>query len=278
MTKEYIEIGFDFTNQDQLGLLIAQLSELGFDGFNEEQNHCKAYILSSELDKEEVENNLNNIFNQYTLTYSKSIIKEQNWNAVWESNFDPVRVGDFVGIKAHFHPNFDPAVQFEIKITPKMSFGTGHHATTFSVMQMMEHLHFKGKSVYDFGTGTGVLAILAEKLGASQVLAVDNDDWCIVNANENIQNNDSKVIVVQKVASALQNAQFDIILANVNRHIIEANMLELTLVAHPKSQLILSGLLIEDQQDMIELASKNGWIFVKSQPLNGWVSILFNLS
>lgn len=278
MTKEYIEIGFDFTTQDQLGLLIAQLSEIGFDGFNEEQNHCKAYILSSELDKEEVENNLNNIFNQYTLTYSKSIIKEQNWNAVWESNFDPVRVGDFVGIKAHFHPNFDPAVQFEIKITPKMSFGTGHHATTFSVMQMMEHLHFKGKSVYDFGTGTGVLAILAEKLGASQVLAVDNDDWCIENANENIQNNDSKVIVVQKVASALQNAQFDIILANVNRHIIEANMLELTLVAHPTSQLILSGLLIEDQQDMIELASKNGWIFVKSQPLNGWVSLLFNLS
>ena len=278
MTKEYIEIGFDFTTQDQLGLLIAQLSEMGFDGFNEEQNHCKAYILSSELDKEEVENNLNNIFNQYILTYSKSIIKEQNWNAVWESNFDPVRVGDFVGIKAHFHPNFDPAVQFEIKITPKMSFGTGHHATTFSVMQMMEHLHFKGKSVYDFGTGTGVLAILAEKLGASQVLAVDNDDWCIENANENIQNNDSKVIVVQKVASALQNAQFDIILANVNRHIIEANMLELTLVAHPTSQLILSGLLIEDQQDMIELASKNGWIFVKSQPLNGWVSLLFNLS
>ncbi len=278
MTKEYIEIGFDFTTQDQLGLLIAQLSEMGFDGFNEEQDHCKAYILSSELDKDEVINNLNNIFNQYSLIYSKSIIKEQNWNAVWESNFDPVRVGDFVGIKAHFHPNFEPAVQFEIKITPKMSFGTGHHATTFSVMQMMEHLHFTGKSVYDFGTGTGVLAILAEKLGARQVLAVDNDDWCIENANENIQNNDSKVIVVQKVVSALQNTQFDIILANVNRHIIEANMEELTSVAYSGSQLILSGLLIEDQQDMIELASENGWIFVKSQPLNGWVSLLFNLS
>ncbi|MCX6331552.1 MAG: 50S ribosomal protein L11 methyltransferase [Bacteroidetes bacterium] len=278
MTKEYIEISFDFTSQDQLGLVIAQLSEMGFDGFNEEQAYCKAYILSSELDKEEAIINLNNIFKQYSLTYSKSIIKEQNWNAVWESNFDPVRVGDFVGIKAHFHPNFEPAVQFEIKITPKMSFGTGHHATTFSVMQMMEHLHFVGKSVYDFGTGTGVLAILAEKLGASQVLAVDNDDWCIENANENIQNNDSKVILVQKVASALQNTQFDIILANVNRHIIEANMQELTSVAYPGSQMILSGLLIDDQQDMVKLATENGWIFVKSQPLNGWVSLLFNLS
>jgi len=278
MTKEYIEIGFDYTTEDQLGLVIAQLSEIGFDGFNEEKDHCKAYILSSELEKEEVINNLNNIFNKYSLTYSKSVIKEQNWNAVWESNFDPVRVGDFVGIKAHFHPNFEPSVQFEIKITPKMSFGTGHHATTFSVMQMMEHLPFEGKSVYDFGTGTGVLAILAEKLGASQVLAVDNDDWCIENANENIQNNDSKVILVQKVATAHQNIQFDIILANVNRHIIEANMQELTLVAHSRSHMILSGLLIDDQQDMIQLATENGWIFVKSKPLNGWVSLLFNLS
>jgi len=132
--------------------------------------------------------------------------------------------------------------------------------------------------VYDFGTGTGVLAILAEKLGASQVLAVDNDDWCIENANENIQNNDSKVILVQKVATAHQNIQFDIILANVNRHIIEANMQELTLVAHSRSHMILSGLLIDDQQDMIQLATENGWIFVKSKPLNGWVSLLFNLS
>jgi ribosomal protein L11 methyltransferase len=156
-----------------------------------------------------------------------------------------------------------------------MSFGTGHHATTFSVMQMMEHVSFSGKSVYDFGTGTGVLAILAEKLGASQVLAVDNDDWCIENANENILNNDSKVILIKKVDTAYQDSHFDIILANVNRHIIEANMHELTQVAHLGTDLILSGLLIEDQEDMIKLATEKGWNFVKSQPLNGWVSLLF---
>jgi ribosomal protein L11 methyltransferase len=121
------------------------------------------------------------------------------------------------------------------------------------------------------------LAILAEKLGASYVLAVDNDDWCIENANENILNNDSKVILIKKVDAAYQDSQFDIILANVNRHIIEANMQELTQVAHLGAELILSGLLIEDQEDMIKLATKNGWNFVKSQPLNGWVSLLFNL-
>ena len=157
-----------------------------------------------------------------------------------------------------------------------MSFGTGHHATTKLMMVLMRGIDIEQKSVFDFGTGTGVLAILAEKLGASHVLAVDNDDWCIENAYENIQNNESKVIRVEKVESAIQNAQFQVILANVNRHIIEANMLELTQVGLPGGHLVLSGLLIEDQQDMIKLAAKNGWNFIKAQPLNGWVSILFN--
>jgi len=300
MSKEYIQIAFDFKDQDQFEMLVAQLAELGFDGFNEEEaatginngvgmssilgattglgagaGHCKTFILATDFEGQGVEKELDIIFNQYILTYSKSIIKEENWNAIWESNFEPVRVGDFVGIRAHFHPSFDPAVQHEIKITPKMSFGTGHHATTFTVMQMMEHLNFKGKSVYDFGTGTGVLAILAEKLGAVDLLAVDNDDWCIENAKENILNNATKWILIKKVDSAYQDRPFDIILANVNRHIIEANMKELTQVAHPGSELILSGLLIEDQEDMIKLATEKGWNFVKSQPLNGWVSLLF---
>ena len=301
MTKEYIQIAFSFNDQDQFDMLVAQLADLGFDGFNEEEaatginngvgmssilgaaaglgtgaGYCKTFMLVNDFEAKGVEDNLEIIFKQYDLTYSKSTIKEQNWNAIWESNFEPVRVGDFVGIKAHFHPNFEPVVQYEIKITPKMSFGTGHHATTYTVMQMMEHMNFKDKSVYDFGTGTGVLAILAEKLGAREVLAVDNDDWCIENANENIQNNDSSVITVQKVESAFQNAHFEVILANVNRHIIEANMVELTQVAQPESHLVLSGLLIEDQQDMIKLARENGWIYLKSIPLNGWISILFN--
>ena len=302
MSKSYIQIAFNFNSQDQFELLVAQLADLGFDGFNEEEaatginngvgmssilgattglgagaGHCKTFMLATDFEGEGIEKELEIIFNKHGLTYLKSIIKEENWNAIWESNFEPVKVGDFVGIRAHFHPIFEPAVQYEIKITPKMSFGTGHHPTTFSVMQMMEYVNFIGKSVYDFGTGTGVLAILAEKLGASNVLAVDNDDWCIENANENILNNDAKRISVKKVDSAYQDRQFDIILANVNRHIIEANMQELTLVAHLGSELILSGLLIEDQEDMIKLAKKNSWNFVKSQPLNGWVSLLFNL-
>ena len=296
MSKEYIQIAFDFENQEQFEMLVAQLSALGFEGFNEEEasqgindgvkmsnklgegsGHCKTFILNTEFEADLLDNELDIIFKQHNLTYTKSVIKEENWNALWESNFEPVRVGDFVGIRANFHPHFEPKVAYEIEITPKMSFGTGHHATTFTVIELMESMDFEGKSVYDFGTGTGILAILAENLGAASVLAVDNDDWCIENSIENVQNNGCQLVRIKKVESAYQKENFDIIIANVNRHIIEANMLELSQLASPAASLVLSGLLIEDQSDMIELAAKQGWKYQKSRPLNGWVSLLFNL-
>jgi ribosomal protein L11 methyltransferase len=302
MPKEYTQIAFDFENQDQFEILVAQLSDLGFDGFNEEEaatginngvgmssvlgtsaglgagagaGHCKTFILSADFEAQELDKELEIIFKQHNLKYYKSIIKEENWNAIWESNFEPVRVDDFVGIRAHFHPSFEPAVQYEIHITPKMSFGTGHHGTTYTVMQMMGEMDFKGKTVYDFGTGTGILAILAEKLGAAQVLAVDNDDWCVENAIENLQNNDSRVISIKKVESAAQNEKFEIILANVNRHIIEANMEALSAAGKSGGSLVLSGLLFEDQEDMIQLALNDGWIFQKQKQMEGWISLLF---
>jgi len=295
MSKEYIQIAFNFENQDQFEILVAQLSALGFEGFNEEEaskgindgvkmsislgegaGHCKTFILNTEFEANLLNNELDIIFKQNNIKYSKSIIKEENWNAVWESNFEPVRVANFVGIRANFHPHFEPKLAYEIEITPKMSFGTGHHATTFTVIELMESMDFKGKSVYDFGTGTGILAILAEKLGAASILAVDNDDWCIENSIENVQNNGCQLVRVEKVESAYQKEKFDIIIANVNRHIIETNMLELSQLACPTASLVLSGLLIEDQLDMIELAAKQGWKYQKSRPLNGWVSLLFN--
>jgi ribosomal protein L11 methyltransferase len=295
MSKEYIQIAFDFSNQDQFDMLVAELSELGFEGFNEEElevgqndgvalsnglgigaGHCKTFMLKDDYEAKLVQNELDIIFNKYHLTYSKSVIKEQNWNAVWESNFDPIRVGDFVGIRAHFHPEFEPTVTHDIKITPKMSFGTGHHPTTYSMIELMQKIDFKDKTVYDFGTGTGILAILAEKLGANKVHAVDNDDWCIENAAENILNNASKVITIEKVESALQKAHFDIVLANVNKHIIEANMDALTQIGNPGGILVLSGLLTEDQSDIIKLTKSKGWQFQEAQPLNGWVSLMFN--
>ena len=159
--KNYIEIIIHAIQPAQAELMIAELSEIGYDGFLEEEDCLKAYLLSTDFNEIE----LKIIMNKHELTYSLLDIKEQNWNALWESNFSPVMVDDFVGIRAFFH---EPMLGFEheLLITPKMSFGTGHHATTFSVIQLMKQLQFKEKSVFDFGTGTGILAILEPSFSA----------------------------------------------------------------------------------------------------------------
>lgn len=275
MSIAYVEIGFQVENDSQMELLIAALTALGFEGFEEAADIGKAYIPISQYD-DLIENELNIIFSKYSIKYLKSVVNEQNWNALWESNFEPIRIRNQIGVRAHFHSPFQPSVDYDLHITPKMSFGTGHHATTHSVMELMLTLNVKDKAVYDFGTGTGILAILAEKMGAKYVLAVDNDDWCIANAQENCMANDCVRINILKVESAYQAARFDLVIANVNRHIIEAQFTELNAVAGAESLLLLSGLLIEDQEDIEKLAGGSGWKLDSSFPLNGWVSLLFS--
>lgn len=252
-------------------LLVAELAELGFDGFEESADCLKAYILEAGLQEDE----LNNLLNKYSLNYSKSIINKQNWNQLWESNFEPVQVDDFVGIRADFHPPF-AGVAHEIVITPKMSFGTGHHATTWQVMKLMQELDFTGKTVFDFGTGTGILAILAEKLGAKKVLAVDNDDWCIENTSENILVNHCKYIDIQKVDSLKLNQQFDIILANINRNIILDNIAELVKATVSGGQVLLSGLLVSDEAEIREACRALGLAHRKTVERNGWIALWFS--
>jgi ribosomal protein L11 methyltransferase len=249
-------------------LLIAQLAEIGYDGFEETDISLKAYIPEPDFD----ENELSKIFNQSAFSYSKSIIQKQNWNQLWEANFEPVQVEDFVGVRAGFHPSFE-GVQHEIVITPKMSFGTGHHATTWLVMQLMKDIDFQGKTVFDFGTGTGILAILAEKLGAANVLAADNDDWCIENASENTSINQCKHIDIEKVDDAATGRSFDIIIANINKHILLANMAVLSDSLVKNGVLILSGLLTHDEKDILDCCEANDCQFVKTVNKNGWIAI-----
>jgi ribosomal protein L11 methyltransferase len=258
-------------NESLNDILIAELAETGYDGFEESAGLLKAYIPQADFS----ENELNIILNKYNLKHSLSIINKQNWNAVWESNFEPVQVEDFVGIRAHFHPPFEN-VAHEIVITPKMSFGTGHHATTHMVMQLMRELDcWKEASVFDFGTGTGILAILAEKLGATRVLAVDNDDWCIENASENILINQCKYIDIQKVDSVNMNEQFQIILANINRNIILDNIQGLRKALLAGGQLLLSGLLKEDETDITAACTSLGLTHQKTVERNGWIALWF---
>lgn len=264
----HYQILIPVTEETTRELLIAQLAEAGFDGFEESETELKAYAEEDRFDEIE----LKQIVEQLSLNYSKSIIKKENWNAVWESNFEPVLVDDFVGIRAGFHPPL-AGVQYEIVITPKMSFGTGHHATTFSVMQLMREIDFQGKTVFDFGTGTGILAILAEKLGATEILAVDYDDWCVENASENTLINQCQYIDIQKNDTAFVNKPYEIVIANINKNIILDNLQLLAKSVVAKGEIILSGLLLEDENDTITACKPFGWQHIKTIQRGAWIAM-----
>lgn len=270
--SQYIEVNIllNELQENQSEILIAELAELGFDGFQEELNSLKAYIAANNFN----ESALKSIQQLYNFTYTTTIIEKQNWNLLWESNFSPMQVDQFVGVRAIFHPSFE-GVEHELVITPKMSFGTGHHGTTYSVMKLMQAIDFKGKSVFDFGTGTGILAILAEKLGASEIIAIDNDPWCIENTQENIKVNECERIQVELADQIKTDKSFDIVIANINRHILEQNATSLFLICRKGSVLIISGLLLSDEDDMVKLFNKVGFQYQKTQQKEGWVAIQF---
>lgn len=268
--SQYIQIEFQNISQEQSDILVAQLNDVGFDGFEEDEHALKAFISSDSYD----ENLLKTIAGG--INFSKTIIEETNWNQLWESNFSPVIVEDFVAVRAHFHEPIE-GVKFEIVITPKMSFGTGHHATTYLMMQQMKQLDFAGKKVLDFGTGTGLLAILAEKLGADKIVAIDNDKWSIENAAENIKRNTCSKIHLLLADSASLQEKFDIILANINKNVILDNLETIARQVNPGGYVLLSGLLAGDEQDILtaaqtfglefrQTAERDKWLFIKLSP------------
>lgn len=272
MTDQYKEVNISLVNQaaEIAEILIAHLADLGYDGFLEEADFLKAYIPVSLFNSLSLTELLTNLSLEATITS----IDKQNWNILWESNFSPMQVDEFVGVRAAFHEPI-PNVLHELIITPKMSFGTGHHGTTYSVMKLMEAIDFKNKKVFDFGTGTGILAILAEKLGADFVVGVDNDSWCIENATENVAVNDCSRIQIHLSDTIAINQQYDVVIANINRHILESNMLLFPQIIAPNGILILSGLLVSDESDMIQMCNHTGFKHKQTLEKDGWIAIQF---
>jgi len=271
-----IQVSIDVLDEAVKDILIAELAALGFDGFEETETGLLSYIALAGFDGE-LTSGLEELVNRYGLTYTSNAIDKQNWNALWESNFEPVLVDDFVGVRANFHDSFNGAVEHDIIITPKMSFGTGHHGTTYSVMQLMRGIDFKGQSVFDFGTGTGLLAILAHKLGAGDILAVDNDDWCIENASENIIVNNAQSIEIHKVDNAKLNKKFNIIIANINKNIILDNLAFLAKATVPGGVVLLSGLLVEDEPEIEAACAALGWKHQETRTRNNWIALHYSV-
>ena len=248
-------------------LLISQLDELGAEGFEQTDTHLVAYFNALHFNSYEV----NALLKPYEFTVAT--LEDQNWNAVWESNFQPVVIEDFCAVRAHFHEPV-PGVAHEILITPKMSFGTGHHATTYMMIRQMKDLDFSSRRVFDFGTGTGILAILAEKLGAAAIDAIDIDHWSIENATENAQKNNCTKITLA-LSTALPDAQYDIILANINRNVILDYLKGLEQILVSGGRILFSGLLVADRDIIVDACQVLGLKLVNQSERNNWISLLF---
>lgn len=268
----YLEYNFTITPaQPATDILIAELGEAGFESFVENDSGLLAYVLKSDWE----EGILNDLFilqnTNFKITWSSKEIVQQNWNAEWEKNFHPIKVGDECMVRAPFH---DPEnVTYDIVIEPKMSFGTGHHETTHMMLQHILNTNFNGKSVLDMGCGTGVLGILAKMKGARSVDAIDIDEWCFLNSKENVQrNNCNDIDVYQGDSSLLVDKKYDIILANINRNILLEDISIYANCLNTGGILFLSGFYLEDLDTISSKCGAYGLEFEKKLEKNNWIS------
>ena len=255
------------------GIIISELSDIEYDGFWETNEGISAFIEESKYN----EGKLDQILKRYDFAkgYNANLVEDINWNAKWESNYSPINVEDDCLIRSPFHPE-DPTFIYEVIIQPQMSFGTGHHDTTYLMVKHLLKANLEQKIVLDMGCGTGVLSILSEKMGASVVWAIDNDDWaykntlsnCLLNATENVSIKHGDV-------SSIPERPFDFILANINKNVLISDINEFTKRLKKGGEVFLSGFFEIDLSEMIKVIERAGlrldqtdvkgeWAFIKS--------------
>ena len=273
LMQSYLEFDFKINPLTPWNeILMAELIEIGFDSFTEENEGILAYIQKDIFSAEQLENLgiMHREDIQISFTYQE--MPNINWNEEWEKNFSPINVEDKVLIRAEFHDP-DPTMH-EIVIQPKMSFGTGHHPTTHLMIQQMMEMDFEGKKVLDMGCGTSVLAIFAKQKGAAEVTAIDIDEWSVENSIENAQRNGVELKISKGTAENLGNEMFDIILANINRNILISDIPAYVSVLNNGGKLLLSGLCFFDVNDILEVCTSQGLILENKQQREEWISLL----
>ena len=271
--QNYLEFNFKISPlQPWNEILMAELIEIGFDSFTEEHDGILAYI-QQEFFKEEELKEVQLLQNQEVkISYTFQEMPNINWNEEWEKNFSPINVEDQVSIRAEFHKNQN--LPHEIIIQPKMSFGTGHHATTYLMIQQMLDMDLANKNILDMGCGTSVLAIFAKQQGAGKTVAIDIDEWSVENSIENAARNNVELEISQGTAENLGSENFDVILANINRNILISDIPTYVSILNKGGQLLLSGLCFFDVDDILEVCTEQGLKLKNKQQREEWCSLL----
>ena len=265
-------IRFQVKDEFEGQILMAQLADYPFYSFVETADSLEAYIAAEDW-TEELKGQIEQAEAPFSIKYQEEFLPYENWNAVWESNFRSIRVGDFCGIRAGFHPPFEQ-VTHEILIDPEMAFGTGHHATTYMVIDLMRAIEFRGKVVFDYGCGTGILAILAAKLGARLVDAIDISIQAFENTLKNIKVNAvNNIYTIHGKIDKIIRQDYDIILANINRNVLLDSMDTLFSQVKPLGIVLLSGILHQDVSEVKQAAERSGFVYEKHLEKEGWIAM-----
>jgi ribosomal protein L11 methyltransferase len=254
-------------------ILMAELSEIGFDIFEDTDTGIQAYCPLAVYDHSAAHEIIERYRFLGPIEVEEAEIEKQNWNAVWETNYDPIRISDQVNIRASFHEP-DPSVAMDIVINPKMSFGTGHHETTTLMVQGMFEIDLTNKSVLDVGTGTGILAFIAIKLGANRVHGFDIDPWSVENSIENASLNGCEMVTFQE--GTIRNepdTTYDVVLANINRNILLDELAEYAARLVPGGTLLLSGFYADDISYLLEAATSHGLSLESETNLRNWACL-----
>ena len=253
-------------------ILIAELSEIGFYAFEHKKKGIDAYIYDNNWN-ESLFSEVSVLSNpKFKITYKSKLIKPINWNQNWERNFKPIRIADNCGVRAIFHKPMN--LQYEILITPKMSFGTGHHETTSMMMSYLLEIDLKRLRVLDVGSGTGILAILSEKRQAKYIDAIDIDSVCVENTKENsILNNCKLINSYCKNVDQINNVNYNLILANINKNVIIADILKFSNLLSVDGQLIISGFLLDDFSDINKKALTVNLKAISKKEINKWLCV-----
>jgi ribosomal protein L11 methyltransferase len=256
-------------------ILMAEIAEVGFDTFMETEKGFEAFVEEEKFDSGHLESVKQKYKHVNPLIFFQDKIQKQNWNEEWEKSIEPIIVDDKCLVRAEFH-KIDKKYPYEIVITPKMSFGTGHHQTTYLMLKSQMRMNHKGKRAMDAGCGTAILSIMASKLGAKEVEAFDIDEWSTVNGKENIENNNCNNIHLYqgKIDEMKFTGPFDIILANINKNVLLAEMKSYANQLSATGQLLLSGFYTTDIDDLKREASKYSLIEVFRDEKETWASLL----